>query len=274
MHKVSSTSALVLLLTNRTIYDGAAAKTFWNGLDLESGRSLTEEFIAVWETASEETNNRKFGVKYFCRKFLTVNPQSQVIFLGAGLDPKSLDIAETFPNTHIFDVDMDNMELKAKMTADIDGPSNITFCQTDISKADELLSTLKNNGWNAEQKTLVVAEGISYYIMKGPFKDALSILRFPGGGLILEYPAPDDEIFPLKTREVFQHCMAFLQKELGMSYPLQRYGKNEIQALANDLEAKEIITFGQYELEQRRKGRNVAFAEAGHGVISVSYLAF
>ena len=236
MYKVSSTSAFVLLLTDESVYESTSAKKLWNNLDLEAARPFVEEAISAWDgIPPEEITNRKWGIKKFSNEFLTVTPDSQVIFLGAGLDPKSLDVAESFPRSKVFDVDMDNMDLKREMTKSINGPSNIAFCQANIGNTDQLLSTLTQNGLNPDKVTLIVAEGISYYIPKEQFKNTLQVLRSPNGGLVLEYSIPTKEVKSKEDHPRINRLFDLLQKRLALPNPLERYTVDEIQKLANEL---------------------------------------
>ena len=151
MYKVSSTSGFVLLLIDKSHYEAPSAQRLWDRLDLEPSRPLYKEVIHLWDKLPFEVSNRKFGIKNFSTEFLLDKPHAQVIFLGAGLDPKSLDIAESFPKSKVFDVDMDNMELKEKIIKEIQGPNNISFCRANIAKSEEILDALKEKGMGSKR---------------------------------------------------------------------------------------------------------------------------
>ena len=271
MYQVSSTSAFVLLLTDQAIYDSPSAKRLWEKLDLEAARPFVEKALKFW-AISEEINNRKFGIKKFCTDFLTAHPTSQVIFLGAGLDPKSLDVAESFPHSTIFDVDMDNMALKKDMTKSINGPQNITFCQANVGEAGQVSSVLESNSWDKERITLIVAEGISYYVPKKQFKNTLIALSNPKNGLILEYSLPDQSVLPIEIRPRVKDFFDCLQELLAWPTPLLRYSVEEMIKLASDLGAKTLTTLNQQQLEKERKGgKNETYTVPFSGVICVSY---
>ena len=136
---------------------------------MDAGTELKEKLTDIPSIESEITN-RKYGVKKFCDQFLSSCDDAQVVFLGSGIDPKSIDIAELYPNTSVFDVDMDNMQAKADINKKIAGPSNIAFCQADVSNAEEVLSALSRHSYSKDRPTLVVAEGITYYVSKELFQ--------------------------------------------------------------------------------------------------------
>ena len=68
------------------------------------------------QNPTEEISNRKYGISKFSKEFLSNHTDTQVVILGAGLDPRSLEVAETFPKTIVFDVDMENRDIKKKIT--------------------------------------------------------------------------------------------------------------------------------------------------------------
>ncbi len=273
MFALSSTSALVLLWTQESIYESSSAKKFLRNVQLEAGQPLREELDKIWGHIDEEVTNRKFGVKKFCAEFLALSPDTQVIFLGAGLDPKSLDIAELFPRTLVFDVDMDNMDLKEEITKSIDGPQNIKFCQANIADAEKLTEALLNKGWNNKKTTLIVAEGITYYIDKESFKNAFSKLKTSNGGVVLEYSIPNNDIKTSERKDLYNTFFNTLQNKLGLPFPLVRYNLEEVYSLATMLGGKVTDTLNQQELEKERTGESNYYA-SDSGAVHVSFIQY
>lgn len=274
MYSVASTSALILLWTDESVYEGPSAKKFLKHLSLDAAVPLSQELAKTRDDIEEEITNRKYGIKKFYTDFLTSSPDSQVIILGAGLDPKSLDIAEKYPRATIFDVDMDHMDLKQKITKGLHGPENLKFCTANIGDVQQLLSVLENNGWDHNKTTLVLAEGLVYYVTKDLFRIVMRKLRHPNGGLVVEYSIPNEDVLPpemgLGNRDFFN----LLQKKLGRDMPIERYSIEDIQTLADDLKGKVIGTWNQQQMEKERKGRNQTFTELNTGVVRVSYIRF
>ena len=269
MYSVPSTSALVLLWTKQSIYDSVAAKKFFRKVNLDAGEPLRKELEIKGLNLPEEITNRKYGVKKFCTNFLKACPDGQVVFLGAGLDPKSLDVAEAFPNSSIFDVDMENMDVKEQITKEIQGPKNIRFCNADIGACEEMKTTLKNHGWNENKKTLLVAEGISYYVPKVVFKKALNSLKTHDGGIILEYSIPHEE-FPRQGYKIF---FEKLQQLLKTNEQICCYSVDEVNLLSEELGGNIVKTMDQTMLEKERTGKN-AFYDVDAGCVRVSFIQF
>ncbi len=295
MFEVSATSALVLLWTDHSIYNSQSAQAFLSNVSLDAGKGLRDdlslaikgaalsglgqdESVQSWrenfvQNLDQEVTYRKYAVKTFCAEFLSSAPDAQVIFLGAGLDPKSLDVAETFPQSTVFDVDRDNVELKANITKSIGGPKNLSFCKGDVAASQELADSLSQHGWDAEKPTLIVAEGISYYVQKASFKKTLKKLKTAKGGLILEYSLPNEAIeLPIVAalaKEFFQRIQDLLQ----FPVPLCRYNEEEAMGLAQGLNGSLVRTVCAREMEREKTGSNTSYQNYD-GFVRVSFIRF
>ncbi len=159
-----------------------------------------------------------------CRAYLESQPDAQIVCLGGGLDPLSLDplsldLAESYPAAVVYDVDLASMALKKEITEAIDGPK-IKFCGVDLTDPDGLVSTLKTEGWDPSHPTLLVAEGITYYVPKRLFKAALAALRVPGGALVLEYSLPDEMLADTARASDYKSFFERLYQLLRMPFRL------------------------------------------------------
>ena len=275
MYSISSTSALILLWTDKCVDETPLARKFLECISLDAAVPLSQAFAPFLKDVKAEVINRKFGIKKSYNDFLTSSPDSQVVVLGAGLDPKSLEVAEKFSSTLVFDVDMENMELKEEITKSIKGPKNIKFCKANLGDSHELMSSLEESGWDRNKTTFIIAEGISYYVSKELFKRALLKLRHPKGGLVVEYTVPDEEVFPIEMRPLVKGVFDTLQEKLGLPNPVERYGIKEIKDLADGLEGRVIWTFNQKQLEKERQGQGNTFhLREKSGYIHVSFIRF
>ena len=275
MYKVAQTSHGVLLLTDLSFYQSASAKRFLKNIDLQCSRPLVDSFQEIWHQAPMETTNRKYGVKKFCTHYLHTHPQSQVIVLGGGLDPFSLEIAESYPSSYVFDVDMDNTTLKEKLTREIHGPDNINFCQSNIANAQELSSKLQKSGWKRNQQTLIICEGISYYLSPKQLKEAIQAIKSSEeGAVVLEYGRVDEEIYPEEYRNNVQRAYTSLKEKISWPTPLTRYSQHKINELAKNLGADSTTIIDQTQIEKEKTGENKFFTPPSTGVYCVAYLLF
>ena len=271
--RVSHTSALVLLWAGRSPYKSERALKFLDRVDLSAGKKLWEEFNSVFNSYDEIILNRKFGVRYFWNNFLQSRPDSQVILLAAGLDPISLDIADQFPEAKIFEVDLDNMGLKERLVKELGGPESIRFCSVSLTETDKLTEVLIGQGWDKESPTLLIAEGVSYYVAKIHFQKTLSALKTPKGGLIFEFGIPFETV-ALGWQSIPLRIFGKLERDFRLP-PVSLYSIREVQTLAGRLGVSDkVIILDQTELEKRRKGRAEIFAEPDSGWINVAFIPF
>ena len=273
MYEVPATSAFVLLFTNESAYGADSAKRFLASVDLSAGKPLMVPFEGVWDTGVEEVGNRKFAVRTHALEFLSRHVDAQVILLAGGLDPLSLDLAETFPEATVYDVDMANMDVKRQITEAVSGPT-IRFVTSNLADVTALTEALKANGWNPAQPTLLIAEGITYYIPKTVFRQTLAALRTSGGALVLEYAIPDEDIRDPERESIYRDFFARFAELLQLPFAMQRYSQLEVTELAAFLDGKVTRTITQPEAERLRTGANASYTHAEAGVIQVAAVRF
>lgn len=273
MIEVPATSAFVLLFTNQDMYKGSTARTFMSKIDLSAADPIKEAFKDHWEQKRTELLNRKHGVEKGCRQFLDAHPTAQVIHLGGGLDPLSIDLAECYPQAQIYDVDMAHMPLKAEINQSLGGPE-IAFLTANLADVPSLTTVLSGAGWSADSPTLLVSEGISYYIPKNVYSHTLAALRTSGGRLVFEYSIPDELLVGTPMAEVYLDFYTRFTALLELPFPMQRYDDSEVNELASNLngEVQEILI--QKELEFSRLGKNVMRKDPTMGSIRVATITF
>ncbi len=269
MFEVPITSAFVLSHTSPEIYNGDAARTFLGQLDLSSADALRAQFQDTWDEQQVEILNRKHGVKTLSHDYLTQNPEAQVIQLGGGLDPLTIDLAECHPKVQIFDVDMANMQLKAEINGSIGGPE-VSFLTANLADVSSLVEVLRGAGWNPESPTLLISEGISYYVPKEIYRVSLSTLRTSGGFLVFEYAMPDHLLVGTPKADLIKDFFDRFSGVLNLPFPMQRYSDEDVNDLAVHIngEVEQILT--QHYLELGRLGRNEMREDPSMGAIRVA----
>ena len=109
--------------------------------------------------------NRKWCIGAWCNSILASGSIEQVVIIAAGFAPLGVELASTFPACTIFDVDLLNMPEKQKICESISGlGANLHFVEADITDTDKCVGLLNLAGWQGNRPTLVICDGISYYI--------------------------------------------------------------------------------------------------------------
>ena len=269
-YQLSPTSALVLLWAEKNSYHGQIARKFFDTLDLSSGQPLLHEMNKVWSHYEQIIKNRKFGVWNYASSFIEENRPSQVVCLGGGLDPISIQISETFAKTNVFDVDLHNMDLKSKIASSVDAPSNLQFVTADIADGEPLCRSLTNAGWKKEKKSLIIAEGISYYIQKSNLLKTLDLTLNQGSAFLIEYLMPIEEV-DSNQRHIPSHVFKKIRKKYQLPQ-IVTYSHSDIESLKSQLNAISSSSTNMHDLENKRMGNNTFFPEKNSGWIGVSLI--
>jgi len=226
---LSTTSALVLLWSGADVYRSPIVREYWKQLDLSAGRALFDRCNEVWPHYSQVIQNRKWLLDQWSDEILNSGEIAQTVILAAGLAPLGLDLAARFPRCRVFDVDMSLMPEKAQLVAGIhNAPTNLHFVTADITDRAACKAALVQAGWQPEQATLLIIEGISYYISRAQLIDLHDMVA-PGSQVLLEYMVPEAEILAERRhipREIFQtiveHC--------GVRTPIEVWNLAELAA--------------------------------------------
>lgn len=171
--KISATSALVLNWSAPNLWQTTQALDYLNNLDMSKGKELIDQFDETanyWHT--QVVSGRKFWMKKATLEFLKHYPQAQIIILGAGIAPLSIEIGSLYPSCKIFDVDQYAMAEKEALVNK--NPNNIKFIECDVSNITLLQKKLNDAGFNPHVPSMIIMEGIVYYISSDSL---LSILK-------------------------------------------------------------------------------------------------
>ncbi len=265
--RLSSTSALVLLWAGREHLETARAREYLDGLDLGEGLALFRACNAICPYYAEVIRNRKHGVREFIEGCIAEAGASgtQVVIAGAGLDPLGIDLVETHPGVRVFELDRDNMERKAALHAAVGGGSNPAFVTADLASAPGARDALRAAGWDPARPTVLVLEGISYYLEPAELRDlvaALSPVR-----VVVEYLKPEGAIAADRARipaEVFA--------AIAGECDLPAIRRHDSEGLARLLDMRVRERRGMTALERARTGESRHFPADESGWIEMCLL--
>jgi len=267
---ISATSALVLNWTSKEIWKTSNARNYFDSLDLSEGDDLFQEFSELENyMLTQGVTNRKYFVRKQAVAFLerchTDSQPCQVIILAAGISPLSVELATLFPGIVIFDVDKHGMKEKSQFLKNLYTPIRFVTCDiTDIGLLDE---TLKQYGWNPADPTLVIIEGIVYYLTESDLKN---ILGFFGehhakliGDFVLkpEYVHENNRVFGV---EVFRKIKEFV----GLDF-VNFYSPDHFMSLLRECGFSKAQRFTMDEIQWERTGKKEPFALKDSGWITL-----
>ena len=154
--KLSDSSALILRWIRNEFYETAAARDYLTQLDLSAGDELYKACQKIWPHYDEVIKNRKYGIRRLCAEHI----QPQIILAGAGLDAMGLELATLHPQSRIYDLDHAHMPEKQRLVK----CDNLFCIQADLTNPEQTMTALTQTGWQANRLSLLVFEGISYYL--------------------------------------------------------------------------------------------------------------
>ena len=168
---------------------------------------------------------------------------------------------------------MSQMDLKADINAAVGGPE-MKFVTSNLADASALAKTLQLHGWDPNRPTLVLAEGITYYVPAAVFAQALEAVRTNEGALVLEYSLQDEEITDVNHRDDYIEFFSDMTDLLKLPFPMVRYTTAYVQQLAKQLGGTVVKTLYEHHTELELKGYNDFFEAPDSGAIRVSLISF
>lgn len=257
---LAHTSALVLLMTKDKVYQTKAARNYLAALDLSAGEDLYKTITDFFPDYDEVIQNRKYAVLRFIEHLLVhENLPEQIILPAAGMDAMGLEIATLYPGAHIYELDRDNMPQKRTL---IDHP-NCHHIEADVTDTQACYDKMRAAGWDEDQSSLIILEGISYYI-DAHHLTAL-IETFAPRSAIVEYhtlPAMLSD----RARQISRHCFSEILGLTGYE-KMSVYTTKQLETLVG---LPHIETHNMTKLEKMRHKRNKNFRHAHDGWIEIS----
>jgi methyltransferase (TIGR00027 family) len=130
--------------------------------------------------------------QYFDNLFSDALEESipQIVLLGAGYDTRAFRFAKMKNTTRIFELDIETTQGRKKSLlkkAGIIPPGNLTFVPIDFNK-DSLRDALAKAGFDGNERTLFLWEGVTYYLEPDSINTTLgSIMRISNAGTRLAF---------------------------------------------------------------------------------------
>ncbi len=191
MHPLADTSALVLLWCGHEIYRTGAVKQYCRKLDLKNGIELLRRCNAIWPEYGNVIRYRKTCIAETAASLLMSGTIRQVVIPAAGFSMLGIELAAMFSGLQVFELDRDGMPVKQEITRDLRyaADSSLHCIAADICDCGQVERLLMDAGWKRNEPTLLVIEGISYYLHKRTSRTLWEMVD-TGSPVIFEYLVP------------------------------------------------------------------------------------
>ncbi|MDD5590382.1 MAG: class I SAM-dependent methyltransferase [Dehalococcoidales bacterium] len=269
--RLEPTAALVMQWALE-LYTEDPAFQYVSQLDLSSGEPLLKECNSVCDWYHEVILNRKSFIKHLIEQELSAAKQEfQLIFLAAGKSPLPIEILSKNPRKihRIFEVDSSGMEDKKRLYLQVcpELTDKLRCVTADITSPD-ILSVLEIpiNGYCHDMQSLIVMEGISYYLHKNDLQNIITRFRADRENIfIIEYMIPYRYVNPAR-RQIPGDIFKIIQDCCGLS-AVTSYTKNELGTLFRKNSGDLIASYSMADMELNRTGANIYFEKPDDGWI-------
>jgi O-methyltransferase involved in polyketide biosynthesis len=267
---ISATSALVLNWTSKDIWKSNNAKAYFETLDLSEGTALLNRYDELERYMHTQTvSNRKYFVRKHILRFLDTcrinNQQGQVVILAAGIAPLSVEIASLVPECVVFDIDKYSMMEKEKHLDNI--CKNIKFIECDITDIPSLEQKLIQHGWDRGKPSILILEGIVYYILEEDLKNILVFFANNHSRLIADFVLKP-EFTNVKNRIFGVEVFRKIRESVGLDF-VNFYDPEYFMHLIRGYGFEDARRITMDEIQLERTGEKDPFDCAEPGWISM-----
>ena len=156
------------------------------------------------------------------------NEVSQIVLLGAGYDSRAYRFADLNQGTRIYELDAaptQEMKKKYLRKARIEVPNLVTFVPIDFNM-ESLKDVLESAGYDGNQQTLFIWEGVTYYLELASVDTMLkfvSDLPHPDTRIVFDYTIPitDENIKKFYGAEAFAESMKAEHEEEKLLFSIE-----------------------------------------------------
>jgi O-methyltransferase involved in polyketide biosynthesis len=254
------------------LYEKSPARIFVRQLDLSSGEELYSRCDAICPWYEEVIQNRKSFIKKIIERRLDICGTCQLVVLAAGQSPLSLELALERPSqiSQAFEVDISGMEEKARLYAETFPKHQRKLqCLTGDITSEGLLPLLEKSGYAKDGPSIVLMEGISYYLPRLALQKLIS--HFGSGGrsiIVIEYLLPCSDIEPSRRR-IPREIFSLVERSAGLK-ELSCYTRDDLREIFRGAGGELLESWSMKDMEKERCKKNLYFPERGLGWIECS----
>lgn len=230
--------------------------------------SSTSALVLLW--ARQECYQSKRARDYLIKKYFTKKTGSQqLVIAGAGFDALGIEVMELYPHVKVFELDKENMNIKSRLATKLGNESkrNITFIEVNLLNISDVYRSLSAHGWDPIRPTLLIFEGISYYLPTESIQKLVQVIN--PNWTIFEFLKQDEEIatdrinIPKKVFGLISSLCELLH--------IGQYNYSQLEKLFNNISI--LTKYSMKRLEEIRTGSNRFFPTEDSGWIEVCLLA-
>lgn len=269
--RLSDTSALVTLLAGEDVHVSPYSSRYRDLLDLSAGGDFLRRCAEVWPHLDQLVKNRKTCIQDEVFECIQGGAE-QVVILGSGLDPLSLEIAYRMGGVRVYEVDADQMDDKRDLTrkAAPDAAGRIACVTADLTRPRQVIHKVASAGWEASLPSVLVLEGISYYLSEKNLWELVA--RFgeaSANDMVLEYMVPHEMIAPERAH-IPDAVFEIIRQSIAEPLEIARFSSDMIRDRAGRIGGRLVNRHTMRSIELSRTGTNRYFPTDRSGWVEVA----
>lgn len=269
---LSATSSLVASWAEPPATADSLAGRYYRQLDFSAGQALRLECDAVWPHYEEVIRNRKYVIRQMTDAVLSGGMVKQVVIAGAGWSTLGLELIERYPDVRVYELDRENMLEKRMQLAMLhdERTAHVACIEADLAEIGGVSKALITHGWRIEKPTLLILEGISYYLTRRQLADLADLARFAGkdSRLIVEYLLHADEI-ESGRQPIAEQVFRVIAENCGLPKITRLCAADLPVLLGGEVQARQTM----YEIEADRTGQGAFFPTPDSGWIEIARMS-
>jgi len=273
--ELEPTAALVMDWA-KDLYRTGNASAFCSHLDLSAGHRMRQECDEVCPWYPEVMMNRKWFIRHLASGMVSAAEGAcQVIIIASGKSPLALELLEILPDkiATVIETDIAGMEEKQQIYRAVapEASRKIRCVRADLYDHEGTEHAIVGTGeYNPDRPSVIVFEGISYYIPPTAASGILS--RFASKSrqntVIL------DSLLPCRLvredrRYISRGIWDIIHRDCNFRNTIT-YSPGEMEAMLSFAGCDQVRHHAMHKMERLRTGRNQFFPTADDGWIKIS----
>lgn len=269
------TAALVMLWA-RDLYRTGSAARFYSCLDLAAGEQMRRECEAVCPWYAEVILNRKWFIREIAARFVAdACAPCHVVVLAAGKSPLALELLDACGDViaSVIEVDIEGMEEKQHLyeRAAPAHAAKIRCVPADLADLPGTAAAIAGAGYDPDLPTVVILEGVSYYIPPAVLSGIVSFFASPDRKnlAIVEYLLPC-RLVAEKRRNIPREIWRIINRDCNQGGTVT-YSPEEIEQALARAGCDRVVQHPMHEIELARTGANRYFPAVVDSWIAIAY---
>jgi O-methyltransferase involved in polyketide biosynthesis len=268
------TAALVMIWA-RDLYRTGSAARFYSCLDLTAGEHMRQECETVCPWYGEVILNRKWLIRHLAAGFVAEAPgPCQVVIPAAGRSPLALELLDAWNDgiASVIELDITGMEEKQRLyeRAAPAHAGKIRCIPVDLSDRPATAEAIAGAGYNPDIPTVVIVEGISYYLPTAVLSGIVSLFasRNRKNRAVVEYMLPC-RLINEGQRKIPRGIWRIINRDCNLERTIA-YSPDEMEQVLARAGCDHVVQHSMHEIELARTGANRYFPADPDGWIRIA----